>query len=80
VLGLVWWAFLPHLAGGAAAVLGVALAGRALAAMWSPLDWIGLAAMAGAISAIYSITLLALVIRPDDRKLISRIIFRRAHG
>ncbi len=80
VLGLVWWAFLPRLAGGAAAVLGVALAGRALAAMWSPLDWIGLAAMAGAISAIYSITLLALVIRPDDRRLISRLILRRAHG
>lgn len=77
VLGLVWWAFLPRLAGGAAAVLGVALAGRALAAMWSPLDWIGLAAMAAAISAIYSITLVGLIVRPDDRRLISQLIFRR---
>jgi membrane protein EpsK len=78
VLGLVWWAFLPRLAGGAAAVLGVALAGRALAAMWPPLDWIGLAAMAAAISALYAITLLGLIIRPDDRRLISRLMLRRA--
>lgn len=80
VLGLAWWTFLPRLAGGAAAVLGVALAGGTLAAMWSPLDWIGLAAIAGAISTVYAITILALFIRPDDRKLISRLILRRAHG
>jgi membrane protein EpsK len=79
VLGLIWWAFLPRLAGGAAAVLGVALAGRALAAMWPPLDWTGLAAMAAAISAIYSITLLGLIIRLDDRRLILQVILRRVH-
>jgi membrane protein EpsK len=79
VLGLDWWAFLPRLAGGAAAVLGIALAGRALAAEWPPLDWISLAAMAGTISALYLIILIGFIIRPDDRKLISRLILRRAH-
>ncbi|MGX1743791.1 lipopolysaccharide biosynthesis protein [Bosea sp. NPDC055353] len=79
VLGLDWWAFLPRLAGGAAAVLGIALACRALAAEWPPLDWISLAAMASAISALYLIILIGLIIRPDDRKLISRLILRRAH-
>lgn len=79
VLGLDWWAFLPRLAGGAAAVLGIALAGRAFVAIWPPLDWIGLAAIAGAISALYAITLMGLIIRPDDRRLISRLILRRAH-
>ena len=79
VLGLDWWAFLPRLAGGAAAVLGIALAGGALASLWPPLDWIGLAAIAVAISTLYLITLIGLIIHPDDRKLISRLILRRAH-